>query len=161
MLNAQRARELLSYDSDAGVLAWRITRGGHVCSGKPAGSLTGRYIRIGIDGRGYRAHRVAWLIAHGAWPTGQIDHINGNRADNRLANLRDVSPCVNAQNQRAAHKRNESGLLGATFHAQSGRWRAQILHEGKNLTLGRFDTAEAAHGAYLAAKRNLHEGNTL
>ena len=113
-----------------------------------------------IDEREYSAHRLAWLYVHGAWPTGQIDHINGDRGDNRISNLRDVTPALNTQNQRRAARSNKSsGLLGVT--ANRGRWLAQISIGGKSRNLGRYATPEEAHAVYVAAKRVLHAGCTL
>lgn len=98
-------------------------------------------------------------MARGHWPTYQIDHINGDRSDNRLANLRDVSATVNAQNQRKAYANNRAGLLGA--HRAGKRYVARIRMPQARIFLGGFASAEEAHAAYVAAKRLLHEGNTL
>jgi hypothetical protein len=116
-----------------------------------------RLIRVG-DGR-YRAHRLAWLYTHGAWPTGEIDHINGIRDDNRLANLRDVTVSVNQQNRKRAASNGSTGLLGVS--TAKARYRAAIALNGRTTYLGSFDTAEEAHAAYVTAKRELHEGCTL
>ena len=95
----------------------------------------------------------------GAMPAGDVDHINGNRADNRWCNLRDVSRTLNNQNQRRAQKDNETGLLGVSPHR--GRFKAQIRVNGKVRNLGLFDSPEVAHKVYLAHKRLMHPGNTL
>ena len=120
------------------------------------------YVDVCLFGKRYGAHRLAWLHALGEWPAGEIDHINGNRADNRLANLRDVSHAVNTQNIRAPHRRNtSSGLLGVRRGKESLRFEACIRVNRRHVCIGRFDTAEQAHQAYLAAKREFHEGCTL
>lgn len=159
-LTAARLRELLSYDQGTGVFTWRV-RMNNLAAGAVAGCLGSRgYWRIKVNKRIYQAHRLAWLYVHGLWPNGDIDHVDGERANNVISNLRDVSQSVNGQNQRRAHSKNKSsGLLGVS--ANRGRWRAQILVAGKNITLGRFDTPELAYSAYLAAKREHHAGCTI
>lgn len=88
-----------------------------------------------------------------------LDHINGNRADNRIANLREVPNAVNCQNKRAPLPKNKTGFLGVTRDAHG--FRAAVMLNRRQHHLGRFDTAEAAHAAYVEAKRRLHEGCTL
>jgi len=159
-LTVARLRELLAYDPEAGVFVWLVGRG-RAAAGAVAGTLArDGYLRIGVDGQGCAAHRLAWLMHYGEWPTGQIDHRDGCRTNNRIANLRDVTTSVNNQNQRKARADNKScGLLGVT--ANCGRWMAQIQVDRKKRRLGLFDTPERAHAAYLEAKRELHEGCTI
>lgn len=133
-------------------------------AGSIAGTRTRKgYIRIHFSGKLYAAHRLAWFYVHGDWPRQQIDHINGNRADNRIANLRDVSARVNSQNRKRANANNSNGLLGVSKRSGGRRgFAAQIRNpDGTMNYLGRFDTAEAAHVAYLTAKASLHEGSTV
>jgi len=96
---------------------------------------------------------------HRRWPEHDIDHINGVRADNRISNLRDVVRAVNLQNRRSSHRRSLSGLLGVKKNHNG--WSAGITKQGVLLHLGTFKTPEQAHSAYIAAKRQFHEGNTL
>lgn len=158
---AARVRELLDYDALTGVFVWRVHRNNNARRGDVAGTLNLGYVVIAVDDKLYRAHRLAWLWAHGAWPAGHIDHIDGNRANNALANLRDVSRNVNQQNRKNAKHNSTSGLLGVSWCAPSRKWRAQIGVAGARMYLGRFATKEEAHARYLEAKRELHEGNTL
>jgi hypothetical protein len=95
----------------------------------------------------------------GAWPAGQVDHLNGARTDNRWTNLREATAAVNSQNQRVAYPRNKSGFLGV--RAFRAGWTAQITVARKQVYLGNFSTPEAAHEAYVKAKRELHAGCTL
>lgn len=112
----------------------------------------------------YSGHRLAWLIHYGEWPSGDVDHINGDPTDNRIQNLRSVSHAVNLQNQRAPHRNNRGGFLGAYFdstRARPKKWKAQLSVSGRTKSIGWFLTGEEAHAAYVEAKRKLHEGCTL
>lgn len=110
----------------------------------------------------YLAHRLAWLFSNGQWPSQVIDHIDGNPQNNRIANLRDASIQANQENQRRAQRSNRSsGLLGSHFDAQTGRWMAKISVMNKTIHIGRYDTPQEAHTAYVSAKRNLHKGGML
>jgi len=126
--------------------------------GEVAGRLTSKgYIYMKVDRRGYMAHRLVFLHVTGRWPRGQIDHINGDRADNRFDNLREATQSENSQNQRTAKRSNlSSGLLGVTWAPKLKKWVAQIMIEGDQNRLGSFDTPELAHAAYCDAKRRLH-----
>lgn len=160
MLTAERLRELLDFDATTGLFSWRNWKAG-VRRGRPAGCLCKRRncVIIGIDRKIYLAHRLAWLWVHGQWPCEHIDHINGNSADNRLANLRDVPRAINMQNRRKPARHNKSGLLGVYEH--DGRWRAEVRLNGKSINIGSFGSKEEAHAAYLTAKRQLHPGCTI
>jgi HNH endonuclease len=160
-LTAQRLRELLHYDPETGVFTWRVKRGG-TNIGDVAGCLQDDgYLVIGVDYHVHLAHRLAWLYMTGAWPTCQIDHRFGVRADNRFSELRDVKERVNSQNMRAARSDSKSGLLGASWSKQAKKWHARIHVNKTYKHLGYFDTPEAAHEAYVAAKRKFHEGCTI
>jgi hypothetical protein len=127
-----------------------------------AGWTARRGIRfIEIDQRNYKAHRLAWLYVHGVWPTGEIDHRNGDPRDNRIANLRDVTHAVNLQNLTKPRAGCKSGMLGAQWDASRQKWKASIRTQGASKHLGRFDTPEEAHEAYKNAKRKLHDGCTI
>lgn len=157
-LTAARVRELLDYNPDTGVFTWKISPAQRIKRGTVAGAAA-EYVRIQIGGRKLRAHRLAWLYMTGAWPTQEVDHIDGDPLNNRWANLRNVSRVVNMQNQRQARSDNPTKLLGAHPH---GRGYASTINvRGQTHYLGRFSTPEAAHAAYVAAKRRLHEGCTI
>lgn len=159
-VTAARLRELLKYDPETGVFVSLTNRGRNTTEGRIAGGRRPNgYLVIRLDGVQHRAHRLAWLYMTGEWPEHEIDHINGDRADNRFANLRDVTRTVNQQNLRVAHRSSKSGLIGAW--KRRNRWMAAIRVDGKQICVGQFDTPEEAHSAYLAAKRRLHAGNTI
>lgn len=115
--------------------------------------------RVTFKSQKMYAYRVAWLLHYGQWPSGEIDHINGNPADDRIENLRDSSRSMNSENIRTATSRNVTGFLGVTRHKK--RFYAMIKLKGKAIYLGSFKTPNAAHDAYLAAKRELHMGCTI
>lgn len=150
----ERVLELLSYDPDMGLFLWLNPKGRHAGpnAGNHAGGLdtvTG-YQKIGIDGRPWLAHRLAWLIVYGEWPQGQIDHANGNRGDNRLANLRLATQTQNNGNT-SRRSDNKSGYKGVAHFPYDGRkksWRAYININKKLRTIGYFLTAEDAARAY-------------
>jgi hypothetical protein len=151
---------VLTYDPDTGIFTWRVSTGPRAKVGAVAGALSkDGYIQIRVDGRLYKAHRLAWLWVTGKGPASEVDHINGSKSDNRLCNLRLATPAENQQNQRCSHRDSKSGLLGVTRHRN--RWLARITVGGKNEHLGTFDTPELAHAAYLAAKALYHPFQTL
>lgn len=155
-LTASRLRELLNYESETGQFRWKIKPNRSTVRGSIAGGRHSLgYGSISIDDRDYLAHRLAWLYVHGRWPKHQIDHINGDRSDNRLENLREADNSENNRN-RGVQKNNKSGFKGVGFHKQTQKWRAKIKLHGKNYHLGLFDEVEDAARAYSAAAERLH-----
>lgn len=153
-VSIDRLRELFVL-TDEGRLVNRIARR-HSPVGSVAGTLdvSNGYRRVRVGGVRLKEHRVAFAMHHGHWPAGEVDHIDGDRQNNRPANLRDVSRAENGQNQRRPRKGSRSGLLGVIAHGN--RWRAEIKSHGKTKNLGAFATPEEAHAAYLQAKREIH-----
>jgi hypothetical protein len=158
-LSVGRVRELFSYGPSTGVFTRNVKTQANAKVGSAAGTISAEYVMISIDNQLYSAHRLAWLHTFGVWPTYHIDHIDGDKRNNRLANLRDVARTVNMQNRKSAQSSNQSGLAGAMKNGNS--WMARIRTNGDTKYLGTFPTAFQAHKAYLAAKRELHEGNTI
>ncbi len=160
MITAERLRKVASYNADTGLFTWAVTRKRCV-KGKQFGTLKDNgYLHAGIDGHKYLLHLLAWLFVYGEFPNNDVDHIDGCRTNNRIANLRSVSRSVNLENIKRAKCHNKStGLLGA--YACRDKFTSRIQVKGKSLYLGVFNSKEAAHEAYMTAKRNMHEGNTL
>jgi hypothetical protein len=152
-------RKLLSYDPDTGVMTWRRRDNVRACwntryAGQPAlhcvhedGYRKGRIRRVL-----FRAHRVAWALHHGSWPAGHIDHVNGDRADNRIENLRDVARHENQRNMRRPSD-NTSGRIGVWWHKRNKKWVAEIRTAGRKNHLGSFSSFDEACRAREAAER--------
>jgi HNH endonuclease len=160
-ITAQLLREHLNYDPHTGIFTWTKKTRGWNRVGEIAGFWSDkgyRYIRV--SGITRAAHRLAWLYVHGRWPTEEIDHIDGDRSNNVIANLREIPKIRQVQNQRKPHKQNKVGFLGV-HRTRHHRYCACISIDGKNKHLGNFATAEEAHVAYIAAKRQLHPFGTL
>lgn len=173
-LTADRLRELLSYSPSSGEFTWlprsraefscerECNRWNNRYAGTVAGADDGRgYVRIRVCRTFYRAHRLAWLYVTSQWPSEFIDHVDGDRKNNRFSNLRDVNREVNAQNVRTAPVTNQStGVLGVQRHV-GGFYVAKLQIDGRQRHLGCFQTVDEAHAAYVKAKRLHHKGNTL
>ena len=145
--NIDMVREALEYVSDTGRFYWKIHTGPSVV-GKEAGYVNKRgYRMIHVYGVDYRAGRLAWFLHYGSLPSGVIDHINGNRDDNRIENLRDVSIAVNSGN-RVEHRNGHT--LGTSFKERQG-WCATIKRNKKRIHLGFYPTKEEAGEAYRQA----------
>lgn len=164
-LTAARLRELLDYDPETGAFTRLLTTSSRARAGSQAGCLDKLkgYLRFNIGGRLYYAHRLAWLYVYGEMPQLHIDHINGNRADNRIVNLRDVPPKLNAQNRQRANMGSLSKILGVSENAGQKRttWSAHISIDGRRVRLGTFRVQQEAVDAFIAAKREFHPGSTL
>lgn len=145
LIDIELVSSLLRYDPLTGLLYSKKT-------GKRVGvNSTNGYIQITVKGRLYQAHRLAWCLYHGENPL-YIDHINGNRADNRICNLRNCSERENMQNQ-VQHRNGKR--VGANFSKEKGKWRAKIQIHGKRVHIGYYDTEEEACAAYSFASAHL------
>lgn len=145
-------KSLLTYNEETGYFYWKNLVGYRSkVAGKKAGTLNARgYIAINISSRPMLAHRLAWLYMHGEWPSLQIDHINGVRTDNRIANLRLATRYENMRNIKRKST-NKSGYKGVSWSAECKKWRACIVHQGKTVHLGVFTEKDAAYEAYCNA----------
>ncbi|MBI3150103.1 MAG: HNH endonuclease [Betaproteobacteria bacterium] len=160
-LTHERLTELLRYDPISGVFVWLKPPGRRVRAGDRAGTISEKgYRKIRIDGRGYKASRLAWLYVTRQWPVHGIDHHNCCRDDDRFENLRDVTFTTNQQNKRKPQRRNKTGFLGVRRSQHSG-FIAEIQVDDRSIYLGSYRIAEEAHAAYVAAKRILHPGCTI
>ena len=152
-LTAEQLRSILHYSPETGIFTWKVSTARRVRVGDVAGSQNGKgYLNIKLQRRKHLAHRLAWLYTYSNWPKDQLDHINRNRTDNRICNLREVSHKQNNQN-RSKPSNNTSGHPGVVWHKRISKWVAQITHNYKDIHLGRFNTIEEAIAARKAAEK--------
>jgi hypothetical protein len=158
-LTPEFVREVLDYDPATGEFRWRWRDDVRAqWNGRYARTVSGTINNVGyrmivIDKRLYLAHRLAWLHVSGAWPSDQIDHINGVRDDNRIEDLRESTRVENGRNSRRKSN-NRCGFKGVSKYGR--KWRATISVGGKQQFIGYFATADAAHAAYCEASARLH-----
>jgi hypothetical protein len=155
-ITRSRLKELLNYDIATGQFRWnQDRRNGRTKAGDIAGCLVQEgYIHIALDGKTYKAHKLAWFYFYGRWPTKHIDHRNGDRADNRLGNLREADRFEQMQNLKTRSGSKTSQYPGV---GRSGKkWWARIQYKNVSHYLGQFDSEEEAYAAYLDAKAKLH-----
>lgn len=160
MLTYDVVKEMLRYEADTGRLYW-LERPAHhfdtdVLRRRWNNRLAGKEALTAINGHGYRhgkvcnvsikAHRVIWLLVYREFPKGVIDHIDRDKLNNRIENLRDVSKVVNSLNAKV-YKNNRSGVTGVSWHKRTNRWLARGMARGRDVMIGRFDTREEAIAA--------------
>ena len=155
-MNQQRLKEVLSYDKDTGIFTWNKKICKQTVIGKVAGCLRNGYITINILGKRYQAHRLALIYVYGSCDSKDVDHINGIKNDNRIANLRLATRSENKQNQISKQPNNKSGYTGVDWHKATKLWRATITTMRKQKHLGLFKTQEEAHAAYVKAAEFYH-----
>jgi hypothetical protein len=156
ILTQERLKMLLNYDPETGVFTYAAPRpkvrvgavAGHTHAGHG-------YRQIKLDGRLYLAHRLAWLYVYGRWPDDILDHIDRDRTNNRLANLRPSNKYLNRQNSKIQHN-STSGVKGVTWNVTHQKWHARISLEGRRYHVGWFQTIEAAIEARQKAEVKLH-----
>lgn len=159
VITPEKLRDLLRYDPETGMFTYREMRG-HMMPGDVAGSVNkDGYVTVKVCRRVYLAHRLAWLYVTGAWPVKLIDHRNGIKTENRFDNLREADEFINQQNiRRAPRNKTSSPLLGARWRKDCLMWRSSIRINGRNKSLGMFETDADAHEFYLLAKAMCHPG---
>lgn len=164
MITHDELLKVIYFDPETGVFRWLARQGSdHLTkswntqnAGVIAGvKASGGYVQIGIHGKRYSAHRLAWLYVHGKWPAAEIDHKNGNRADNRISNLREATRGQNSAN-RGRMSSNKTGFKGVFRSRLPNRWSAEIKTNGRRHYLGHFDCPLKAAAAYAAAAAKFH-----
>ena len=153
-LTLERLKELLHYDPETGVFTWiKASYRNERRIGTTAGCTDPvGYIRIGIDGVQYWAHRLAWFYVNGVYPENVIDHRNRNKSDNRISNLRDVPHQMNMQNM----KDRKGRTLPRGVVKRNSKYAANISVNGKPVRIGTFETAEEAHRAYMKVRQSVY-----
>lgn len=160
-MNLAKLAETFSYVDGCLVRAKTINY--RAKEGAQAGTIdksTG-YVKVNFDGKVRLAHRLIWALVNGQEPDGQIDHIDGNRANNKIENLRCCDNSTNMQNLKRARVDSATGVLGVSLCKQTGRYVSRIRSGSKYLSLGRFDSVQQASEAYISAKRQIHVGCTI
>lgn len=155
MLTVERVREVLDYDPETGEFRWKVRSSRRIQIGDVAGCVRtdkGKaYVHITIGGVRHYAHRLAWACAYGLFPEKQIDHIDGDGTNNRLANLRSVSAAENGKNQRKPSN-NTSGVAGVYWDSRKSKWTSRVRVGGKLVYLGSFRQFDDAIAARKAAE---------
>lgn len=155
-LSADYLRQIINYNPESGVFTWRERRG-RVSPGEKASCMDKHgYVVIRIDGHLYKSYRLAWLYMFNKWPDKEVDHLNGIRNDNRIANLREATHSENNQNVQLK-KSNTSGYKGVSWSKSVGKWHAYSRVNGQRIHIGYF---EDKNSAYFAACnfREQHHG---
>lgn len=150
--SASDIAEYFSYDAETGVITWAKNTGYVDFVGSPAGKLNRNgYREISFSQKVYSAHRLAWRLHYGEWPDKMLDHINGDRSDNRLSNLRLATNSQNMMNRGSTRPDMPKGVF-----REGQRYRAQIRANKVRYQLGTYSTPEEAHAAYCEAAKRLH-----
>jgi hypothetical protein len=147
-VNVDTIKEVLDYNQETGTFTWKVRTAQRIKIGDIAGSISKSatsfgYLRIKLFGKSYLAHRLAWLITYGSFPNGILDHIDGDKLNNSIKNLREVTRKENMQNTKLRED-NTSGFNGVYFHQQRKKWVAYITEDNKMIYLGIFKNKEDA-----------------
>jgi Demerecviridae HNH endonuclease len=148
--NDDEVANFMSYDPVNGVLI-RTRDKGPCKAGEIAGNVRkDGYLQVGFNRKMFLGHRIIWFLCKGYWPTLDIDHIDGNPRNNLISNLREATRAKNVLNQKM-HKDNRYGMKGVSKSRNGKKFRARIIINYKEISLGAFDTPEEAHAAYMQA----------
>ncbi len=143
-VTAERVRHLFAYNPATGQLIRKVGTLSRAKAGMIAGTLSHHgYLTVCVNGRSYMVHRIVWLYVHGEWPAQSIDHINGDRSDNRLENLRVADHHQNGYNRKPS-RNSSTGIVGVYWSRHRGLFSADITFQGKTIYLGRFATLNEA-----------------
>lgn len=162
-ITVAQVRELLDYDPETGILTWRESSGKQHkkrSPGKPVGYVESQgyvVVKLRAYGGSYKAHRLAWIHYHGRPPIGEVDHIDGDRANNRIANLREANDLQNALNAKL-RRDSRSGVKGVALsrNCKSRPWAARVWANGKRQFVGYFVTKEQAEEAIRRVREDTH-----
>jgi hypothetical protein len=152
-----KIKDYLRYNPDTGIFYWKVKRNNRTLKDSVAGSLdiTEGYIKIKVDNKSYKAHRLAYLLMNGTFPKECVDHINNNKSDNRWCNLR---LCCSSKNQMNVllSKNNTSGIKGVHWKKQLNKWGVSIAINYKKFHIGYYEDIEDARIAIEAARKKYH-----
>jgi len=152
IISQNRLKKTLKYDPESGLFTWLTSTSNRVKVGQSAGTKHSMgYRSIKVDGRIYLAHRLAWFYVYGAWPK-EIDHIDHNKTNNKIKNLRDTCHTDNMRNQKL-RSTNNSGVMGVTWDKDRGKWQCRIRFNNKTIHIGRFYNIQDAIDARCKAEK--------
>ena len=156
MITQSELQEVLNYNPDTGIFTWKIKTCKKICVGKIAGHIASNgYINLSIKKKSYLAHRLAWLYVNGNFTKHTIDHINGNKKDNRIVNLREATKSENSWNRKMQID-NTSGIKGVYWFSERNKWVARISVNKQNIFLGTFINLKLAENAVIEARNKYH-----
>jgi hypothetical protein len=155
-ITQETLKQKLEYNAVTGNFVWMVVgKNGSAFYGAPAGTVGKRgYLSVKIEGINYKCHRLAWLYTYGTLPLG-IDHIDGDKLNNRIDNLRECTQSTNTMN-RARGSNNTSGFKGVSWYPSRSKWLARCSAHGKRKHIGFYDTAEEANTAYMDYAKKVH-----
>lgn len=159
MITQQELLRDFKYDPQTGELRWNVKRCGAKC-GEICGSEMKGYLRVVYNYRSYMVHRIIWMMMYGEWPE-QVDHINGNKKDNRLVNLRNVSTAYNCQNQGMRKDKKWKAIPGVYYQPDCDVWRVRLKINGTTKNFGSFKDKDEAEAHCINMRRIHYPGNTL
>jgi hypothetical protein len=161
MITQEILFQQFDYNPETGLFFRKKKTSNNACVTKPSGwDNKSGYIKLCINNKQQFAHRMAWLYVYGELPDKDVDHINGNRSDNRICNLRITNRSENMQNTEK-FKTNTSGFKGVTWLKKEKKWLAQITKNYQHFNIGVFETAEQAYAAYCQAAKEVHTHNRV
>jgi hypothetical protein len=155
-LTQEYLKSILDYDLDTGIFTWKVNKSKTAKAGDVAGWLDNGYRGIEINNKSYKAHRLAWLYVYGEMPKNLIDHVDGNRSNNKISNLREATYQTNSANYKTP-KTNKSGVKNVSWYKNLNKWVVSISVEKTKKTIGYFDDLEFAELVAVEA-RNKYRG---
>lgn len=153
-LTQAKLKESLLYDAATGLFSWRVKPNRNIKIGATAGCKKDGYVQIRLDKKSYLAHRLAWLYVHGVTPDEFVDHIDGDKSNNRITNLRPATMSQNRQNIRSATKNSKTGVKGVCLFRD--KFRSSITIGSRYIFLGDYNTIHEAASAYSVAQKIHH-----
>ena len=152
----QELKEIVHYDPETGIMKWAKLLNARAPIGKECGrTMTRGYRAFIVRRKTIYTHRAAWAYVNGSWPKNTIDHINGNKSDNRISNLREATSGENNRNSKTP-KSNTSGVKGVSWNSKHQRWRARVGINKKDIHVGEFLTIQQAENAIIEMRKTLH-----